>query len=357
MIKILHIVGARPNFMKLAPVYHALSVYSSIEQTIVHSGQHHDINMSDVFFEQLNIPSPDFNLEISGGTSLSQLSKGISSMDFFLKDRVYDLICVYGDVNATAFGAITASKLGIKVAHIEAGLRSCDKSMPEETNRILTDAISDYFFTPSNDATKNLVEEGHDSKNIFMVGNVMIDSLLRNIDKIKNIKNILDIPSEYALITLHRPVNVDNISNFKIIMGELLKLSKDIHLVFPVHPRTKKILKELNEQFDNISFLEPLDYFSFIHLEMNAKYVLTDSGGVQEETTFLKVPCFTLRTTTERPITVEIGSNSLIKEYDDIYSVVNQALNINQIKDFEIPPLWDGNSGERIAKIIYKIFS
>jgi len=298
MIKILHIVGARPNFMKLAPVYHALSVYSSIEQTIVHSGQHHDINMSDVFFEQLNIPSPDFNLEISGGTSLSQLSKGISSMDFFLNNREYDLVCVYGDVNATAFGAITASKLGIKVAHIEAGLRSCDKSMPEETNRILTDAISDYFFTPSNDATKNLVEEGHDSKNIFMVGNVMIDSLLRNIDKIKNI-----------------------------------------------------------EQFDNISFLEPLDYFSFVHLEMNAKYVLTDSGGVQEETTFLKVPCFTLRTTTERPITLEIGSNSLIKDYDNIYSVVNQTLNINQIKDFEIPPLWDGNSGERIAKIIYKILS
>jgi UDP-N-acetylglucosamine 2-epimerase (non-hydrolysing) len=343
--------------MKLAPVYHAISVYSNIEQIIVHSGQHHDINMSDVFFEQLNLPTPDFNLEISGGTSLYQLSKGVAAMEFFLKDRVYDFVCVYGDVNATAFGAITASKLGIKVAHIEAGLRSCDKNMPEETNRILTDSISDYFFTPSNDASENLIREGHNIKNIFMVGNVMIDSLIRNIDKINNVKNNFNIPSEFALITLHRPVNVDCISNLKKIMEQLLKLSKDTHLVFPVHPRTNKILKELNEKFDNISFLEPLDYFSFINLEKNATFVLTDSGGVQEETTFLKVPCFTLRTTTERPITVEIGSNRLIKEYDDIYSIIKESLNNNQVKDFEIPPLWDGISGDRIAKIIYNIVS
>jgi UDP-N-acetylglucosamine 2-epimerase (non-hydrolysing) len=341
--------------MKLSPVYHSLSVYSNIEQNIVHSGQHHDVNMSDVFFNQLNLPNPDFNLEIYGGTSLSQLSKGIAALEFFLKDRVYDLVCVYGDVNATAFGAITASKLGVKVAHIEAGLRSHDKNMPEETNRILTDSISDYFFTTSIDASENLIREGHDTNNIFMVGNVMIDSLYRNIDKIKNVKNNFNIPSEFALITLHRPVNVDNISNLKKIMGQLSKLSKNIHLVFPVHPRTNKILKELNEKFDNITFLDPLDYFSFINLEINAKYVLTDSGGVQEETTFLKVPCYTLRTTTERPITVEIGSNILIKEYDDIYSVINESLNFNNCKNFEIPPFWDGFSGERIAKIIYNI--
>jgi len=211
------------------------------------------------------------------------------------------------------------------------------------------------FFTPSIDASENLIREGRDGKNIFMVGNVMIDSLLRCVDKIKNVKNKFKIPSEFALITLHRPVNVDNISNLKLIMDQLLTLSKDTHLVFPVHPRTKKILKEVNEQYNNISFLEPLDYFSFIHLEMNAKYVLTDSGGVQEETTFLKVPCFTLRTTTERPITVEIGSNKLIKEYDDIYSVINESLKVDKFKDYEIPPLWDGFTGERIAKIIYNI--
>ncbi|MFN5443148.1 MAG: non-hydrolyzing UDP-N-acetylglucosamine 2-epimerase [Crocinitomicaceae bacterium] len=357
MLKILHVVGARPNFMKLAPVYHALSAYSSIEQNILHSGQHHDINMSDIFFEQLDIPMPDFNLEISGGTSLNQLSKGIISMEKLLIEIVFDLVCVYGDVNATAFGAITASKLGIKVAHIEAGLRSFDKNMPEETNRILTDAISDYFFTPSQDATENLIREGHNIEKIFMVGNVMIDSLIKNIDKNKKNINNFNISSKYALVTLHRPVNVDDILNLRKIMWQLIKVSKDIHLVFPVHPRTNKLLKELNEKFDNISFLEPLDYFSFINLEKNATFVLTDSGGVQEETTFLKVPCFTLRSTTERPITLTVGSNTLIKEYDEIYPIIHHFLIKNNIKKYETPTFWDGRSGERIAKIIYTILN
>ncbi len=352
MYKILHIVGARPNFMKLAPVYHALSKYDTVVQEILHSGQHHDVNMSDVFFEQLGIPIPNYNLGISGGSSLHQLSKGISALDNFFQNKIFDLICVYGDVNATAFGAITANKLGYKVAHIEAGLRSFDSLMPEETNRILTDCMSDYYFTPSEDADKNLKNEGKSSEVIYMVGNVMIDSIVKNINLINSIEFSFNLPEKYALVTLHRPINVDDEKNLNQIVASLKELSKKIALVFPVHPRTKKMLGNSLDKNNNILLLDPLDYFSFVKLEKNAFFVLTDSGGVQEETTFFKVPCFTLRTTTERPITLTLGSNILISEYEDIISIISSFLDSDIQKSFHIPLFWDGKTGERIAEII-----
>jgi UDP-N-acetylglucosamine 2-epimerase (non-hydrolysing) len=352
MFKILHVVGARPNFMKLASVYHALSEYNTVNQEIIHSGQHHDVNMSDVFFVQLSLPFPNFNLGISGGSSLSQLAKGIIALETFFLTNEYDLICVYGDVNATAFGAITANKLGYKVAHIEAGLRSFDTTMPEETNRILTDCMSHYYFTPSEDATKNLLQEGKSPSSIFMVGNVMIDSIVKNLTNIESVKLSFLLPEKYALVTLHRPANVDDINNLFQIVDALKVLSEKISLVFPVHPRTKKMLGEHLTGNENIILLEPLDYFTFVKLQKGSVFVLTDSGGVQEETTFFKVPCFTLRTTTERPITVTLGSNTLISNYQNIIPTISFFLDSTSKKKYQIPPFWDGNSGVRIADII-----
>ncbi|MBI1837995.1 MAG: UDP-N-acetylglucosamine 2-epimerase (non-hydrolyzing) [Flavobacteriia bacterium] len=356
MKKIVHIVGARPNFMKLAPVYNALSKFSNIEQVIIHTGQHYSENMSDIFFKQLELPKPHYNLEINKGSVLNQIGNGILKLESIFSEIEIDLLCVYGDVNSTAYASLTASKLGIKIAHIEAGLRSNDLSMPEEINRIITDSLSTYFFTPSIDANENLIKEGKSEKKIHFVGNVMIDTLVKFLPKIKNITPNFELPNEYILVTLHRPSNVDNIENLMKIMIELIELSNTIKIIFPIHPRTNNILNKLNLDLGNFILLEPLDYFNFIKIQMNAKCIITDSGGVQEESTFLKVPCFTLRENTERPITIKEGTNILAGS--DITILVSKllSLKLDEIKNkAKIPNLWDGNTGVRIAEILYKI--
>ena len=356
MKRILHVVGARPNFMKLAPVYENLKIYSDIEQIIVHTGQHYEYNMSDVFFEQLGLPKPDYNLEVNRGSVLNQIGNGILRIEKIFLDNAPDLVCIYGDINATASASISASKLGIKIAHIEAGLRSYDKSMPEETNRIIADSLSDYFFTPSKDGNENLIKEGKNSEQIFFVGNVMIDSLIKYISRLENVKFKFKVPTIFALTTIHRPSNVDDKDNLIGIITFLEEIGKKCKIIFPIHPRTKaKIDFEFHSTFKNIIFVEPLSYFEFIFLEKNAKYIITDSGGVQEESTFLGTPCFTLRDNTERPITVTIGTNILAGS--DINKLKIQIDNffMGQIKKGKIPELWDGRAGARIAKIISEL--
>ncbi len=355
--KVLHIVGARPNFMKIAPVYESLKQYAFIEQFILHTGQHFDYNMSDVFFEQLGLPTPNYNIEVKGGGVLNQIGNGLIKLEQILVNNKPDLICIYGDINATAFASISAAHFGIKIAHIEAGLRSFDKQMPEEINRIIADSLTDYFFTPSIDANENLLREGKSSSKIFMVGNVMIDTLIKFLPKTKEVKFKFIIPEKFALITLHRPSNVDNKERLLALLDTLNDIGNKCKLIFPIHPRTKSVISyEELSKYNNIVFIDPLSYFEFISLQKNAKYIITDSGGVQEESTYLGVPCFTLRANTERPITIKEGTNVLVGT--DIKSL-RTKLEIffnEKNKIAKIPPLWDGMTGQRIAEIIAQIF-
>lgn len=353
MKKILHVVGARPNFMKLAPVYENLNMYSNIEQLIIHTGQHYEYNMSDVFFKQLGLPNPDYNLEVNKGTVLNQIGNGILKIEKVLLDYEPDLVCIYGDINATVSASISASKLGIKIAHIEAGLRSFDKSMPEETNRIIADSLSDYFFTPSQDGSYNLINEGKDPKKIFLVGNVMIDTIIKHVSQIEKIELNFTIPKVFALVTLHRPSNVDDKNNLLGIINCLEEIGKECKFIFPIHPRTKaNIGIDLNATFKNIIFIEPLGYLEFISLEKNAKFIITDSGGVQEESTFLGIPCFTLRDNTERPITITKGTNTLVGADINKLRISIDKFFKGKIKTGQTPDFWDGKAGARIAKII-----
>ena len=353
--KILHVVGARPNFMKMASVYCNLNKYKGISQVIVHTGQHFDYNMSDVFFEQLDLPKPKINLGIKGGTVLSQIGRGILKIEEALLMQSPDLVCVYGDVNAAAFTSIAASQLGIKIAHIEAGLRSFDKSMPEETNRIITDTLSDYLFTHSEDGYINLINEGKNKSQIFFVGNVMIDSLKKFIHT-KEVSFKFEVPEKYAMVTLHRPSNVDNKNTLNTLIAFLNIIGEQYKIILPLHPRTKANMDlKFKTKFKNIIFTDPLSYFEFISLEKNAQYVITDSGGVQEETTFLGVPCFTLRNNTERPITVSEGTNIIVgTDIPNLKSCLNDFFG-GKIKKGRIPDLWDGNAGLRIANVIIEL--
>lgn len=356
MKKIIHVVGARPNFMKMASVFGNLNTYKNLTQIIVHTGQHFDYNMSDVFFKQLNLPQPNINLKINGGTVLNQIGRGILKIEKVLLEHSPDLVCVYGDVNATAVTSIVASKLGMKIAHIEAGLRSFDKTMPEETNRIITDSLSDYFFTPSKDGNINLINEGKTPEQIFFVGNVMIDTLSKFIHYAKDVKFKFKIPEKYALVTLHRPSNVDDKNNISDLLSYFNEIGKQYKIIFPVHPRTKVNLDlAFYKKQKNIIFTEPLSYFEFISLEKNCQYVITDSGGVQEESTFLGVPCFTLRDNTERPVTITEGTNTLAgSDINKLKICLNDFFN-GKIKKGRIPELWDGNAGKRIANVIAKL--
>lgn len=356
MKKVLHVVGARPNFMKIAPVYEGLKKYANIKQIILHTGQHFDYNMSDVFFEELGLPKPDINLEVNGGSVLNQIGNGILKMEKVLLDLKPDLVCIYGDINATAFTSICASKMGIKIAHIEAGLRSFDKEMPEETNRIIADSLSDYLFTPSRDGNENLINEGKSENQIFLVGNVMIDTLKKFIPKAKNTTFRFSVPNNFALATLHRPSNVDDKNNLLNLLSCLKEIGKECKFIFPMHPRTKAKLDESEvSNYKNILFVEPLSYFEFITLEQKAKFIITDSGGVQEESTYLGVPCFTLRANTERPITITVGTNILVGLNIQSLKENLEAFVNGKIKKASIPEFWDGHAGERIAKIISEI--
>ena len=337
--------------MKAAPVMRALSRRSSLRQTLVHTGQHYDANMSHVFFTQLNIPAPDVNLEVGSATHARQTAEIMSRLEPVLLERQPDMILVYGDVNSTAAAALVCSKLLIRVAHVEAGLRSFDRTMPEEINRIVTDQLADLLFTPSEDGDGNLQREGISPEKIHRVGNVMIDSLIQLLPAaVQCPKN--GVSGRYALVTLHRPSNVDGSAVLKSILESLLQVNEHLEVVFPVHPRTRQRLAEFGVKLDKIHLLEPLPYIEFLALQRSATVVITDSGGIQEETTYLGVPCLTMRSNTERPVTVSMGTNVLVgQDGNKLCSELTRILE-GKAKTGSIPPLWDGQTGERIAEIV-----
>ncbi|MCF7792555.1 MAG: UDP-N-acetylglucosamine 2-epimerase (non-hydrolyzing) [Candidatus Cloacimonetes bacterium] len=361
--KIHLIVGARPNFMKMAPLYKEFAKFpEEFELKLIHTGQHYDERMSKFFFDDLQMPKPDEYLEVGSGTHGQQTARIMERYEKVLLKEKPDLVIVAGDVNSTSACAIDAVKLHIPVAHLEAGLRSFARTMPEEINRILTDAISDYLLTPSTDGDENLLNEGVPKEKIHFVGNIMIDSLIQYKDKAKQsdiLKKIAIKEKEYALITLHRPSNVDSEKGLLTILNAFEEISKSIKLVFPIHPRTRKQISEFDleekvEKMTNLILTDPVGYYDFLKLQMEAKFILTDSGGIQEESTYFGVPCLTLRPNTERPITIWEGTNKLVKlETDDIIKEAKEILNGN-IKNGKIPKYWDGKTAERIVKIFRK---
>ncbi len=354
-MKILHVVGARPNFMKVAPVIKALGKKDNIRQMLVHTGQHYDINMSDIFFTQLAIPAPDINLEVGSGSHAMQTAQIMTRIETVLLEKKPDLVLVYGDVNSTVAAALVCAKLLIPIGHVEAGLRSFDRTMPEEINRLLTDQVADLLFTPSLDGNENLIREGIPSEKIHLVGNVMIDTLRPPEEAELKWPTRLNINFEenrYALVTLHRPSNVDETAMLAKIMAALENLSTNIHIVFPIHPRTRAriassgLLVTENRRFQ---LIDPVGYLDFLSLQQKARLVITDSGGIQEETTFLGVPCLTVRDNTERPVTVSIGTNILVgQDMERLRSEVDRIL-AGHAKRGAVPPLWDGKASERIA--------
>lgn len=360
MKKIHLVVGARPNFMKMAPLYKEFSKFpKEFSVKLIHTGQHYDERMSKFFFNDLGLPEPDEYLEVGSGSHGVQTAKILERYEEVLLRDKPDLVIVAGDVNSTIACGLDAAKLHIKVAHLEAGLRSFDRSMPEELNRLMTDAISDYLFTPSPDGDTNLLNEGVDQKKIFNVGNIMIDSLIQHTKKAHN-SNILSQhklkKNNYALITLHRPSNVDIKEGLDIIISAFEEIAKEITLVFPIHPRSKKQIETFGmtdrvEKIKNLILLPPIGYYDFMKLQMDAKFILTDSGGIQEESTYLGVPCLTLRPNTERPITITEGTNKLVKLnsaeiIDEAKKIINGAM-----KKGKIPDNWDGKTAQRIVEI------
>jgi len=386
-MKVILVAGARPNFMKIAPLVRAIEGHNSlvtsagtiIEYLLVHTGQHYDFNMSDSFFKDLKLPQPHIYLGVGSGTHAEQTGKVMMAFERILFKEKTDLVVVVGDVNSTLACTLAAVKLNIPVAHVEAGLRSFDRRMPEEINRLVTDALSTYLFTPSPDGDENLLREGISRDKIYRVGDIMVDSLLFHLDEAKRsdifprlglVKERAGNPDSvvpYALLTLHRPSNVDEEKSFQRIVAALESIGKKIPIIFPVHPRTKKQLvilglKEkirfhnIQERVDlsspGIHGLDPLGYLDFLSLMTRAKLVLTDSGGIQEETTVLGIPCLTLRDTTERPITIKEGTNVLV--WNDTEKIVEEAFKIleGRGKKAKIPEYWDGKTAERIVKIL-----
>ena len=389
-MKIIHVVGARPNFMKIAPIIEAINQYNlssrrPVRQILVHTGQHYDDRMSKLFFDELDIPKPDINLEVGSGSHAEQTAEIMKRFEKVCLSERPTHILVVGDVNSTIACALVATKLNIKVIHVEAGLRSFNRSMPEEINRILTDAISDYLFITEKNAEENLHKEGISRDKIFFVGNVMIDTLLKHREKAEKSK-ILDHlglrkklsmgtsrqVADYGLLTLHRPSNVDDPKTFRGMMEAIIEISKHLPIIFPVHPRTRKQIEELrsNKGFmpaskgklkkSGIYCIDPLGYLDFLCLMSFARLVLTDSGGIQEETTVLGVPCVTLRDETERPITLTDGTNVLAGTKKE--NIIEKAFGVlthkskdrkrGQARPSQIPPLWDGKAAMRIVDIL-----
>jgi len=358
LVKILHVVGARPNFMKMAPIMREMSKYpAEFEQLLVHTGQHYDAAMSQIFFDELEMPQPDVNLEVGSGSHAWQTAQIMQRFEPVLLDYQPDWVVVPGDVNSTLACALVASKLGVKVAHVEAGLRSFDRTMPEEINRVLTDHLADLLFTTEPSGNKNLRQEGIPEEKIRFVGNTMIDTLVRLLPKAEarwpqlRARFQLD---RYVLVTLHRPSNVDDPGTLTEIVAALQEISRQIPVIFPVHPRTREHLNRLNlfhpkSEIANLKFLEPLGYLDFLALQAHAALVLTDSGGVQEETTYLGVPCLTARPNTERPVTVTEGTNQLVSGQRDM---LVQAVARSQNKLGVIPELWDGKAAQRIVQTL-----
>jgi UDP-N-acetylglucosamine 2-epimerase (non-hydrolysing) len=354
-LHILHVVGARPNFIKVAPVLRALRGMGHL-QTLVHTGQHYDAQMSDIFFRQLEIPEPDENLDVGSGSHAQQTAAIMSSFEPLVLARNPDIVLVYGDVNSTVAASLVCSKLGIRIGHVESGLRSFDRSMPEEINRVLTDQLADALFTPSADGNENLTREGIPNQKIFLVGNVMIDTLVRLLPKVDELfprlKQQLALNS-YGLVTLHRPSNVDDEFAFLPMLDVLESLAQELPLIFPVHPRTRnKWSQRLRQCGSGLRIIDPLGYLEFLALEKHAKVIITDSGGVQEESTYLGTPCLTLRENTERPITVTMGTNVLIgRDWGLLRKHFFAALQGNRAH-IAPPPFWDGHASARIAEIL-----
>ena len=371
---VIHLVcAARPNFMKVAPLYHALKKEPWANPLIVHTGQHYDLNMSDAFFEDLGLPSPDIYLGVGSGTHAEQTGKVMMSYEKVLLDQKPDLVVVVGDVNSTMAATIAASKIVYPinpsansttqrrrplVAHLEAGLRSFDRTMPEEINRLVTDVLADMLWTPSKDGVENLIKEGISPDKIQLVGNIMIDSLEMLREKIESQKAYLEFglkPGTYGVVTLHRPSNVDDPTVLRQICTTLLEIAEEVPLIFPIHPRTRRNLQQSGllarmEGSKKLSLPEPLNYVRFMNLVFNCRFVITDSGGIQEETTYLGIPCFTLRENTERPITITHGTNQLC-ELNHLKRKTEEVLQGRVRKPKKIE-LWDGKTAERIVKIL-----
>jgi UDP-N-acetylglucosamine 2-epimerase (non-hydrolysing) len=356
------IAGARPNFMKIAPIIHGIKKVqeggSNLSYRLVHTGQHYDAKMSDTFFEELNIPHPDANLECGGGTQAEQTAAIMVAFEKELIANPADLVVVVGDVTSTMACSIVSKKLNIKVAHVEAGIRSFDLTMPEEINRMVTDSITDYFFTTTTWAGENLLKTGVKHENIFFVGNVMIDTLLANRSKFKapNFWKEFDLKEkEYLVLTLHRPANVDGAEKLKELMYEITSNTNRLPIIFPIHPRTAKIYNELGISAQNLFIVDPLGYHEFNFLVERSKGVITDSGGITEETTVMGVPCITLRDNTERPETVTTGTNELIGTNPKAIKPALNKLFGGNWKKGDIPELWDGNTAERIVNTLLKL--
>ena len=356
------IAGARPNFMKVAPIIHEIKRRKAegvdIDYSLVHTGQHYDKKMSGDFFEQLNIPEPDANLSAGGGTQTEQTGAIMIRFEEYLMNNPTDLVLVVGDVTSTMACAITAQKLHVKVAHVEAGIRSNDWTMPEEINRLVTDAITNYFFTTSEVANKTLRASGYGDDQIFFVGNCMIDTLIKNKPRFikPSIWEELGLGEKgYFMMTLHRPANVDEGAKLKELMDEIINNTQDMPLVFPVHPRTKKMLNELGIEHERLHMVDPMSYLEFNYLIERSFAVVTDSGGITEETTVMGVPCLTLRDNTERPETITIGTNELIGTDPKNIAPAMKTLFAGEWKKGGIPELWDGNTAGRIVEKLIEL--
>ena len=361
MIKIICVCGARPNFMKIAPIMRAFEANGGFESLLIHTGQHYDENMSRLFFEELGIPKPDINLEVGSASHTVQTAEIMKRFEPVVLDFKPDYVLVVGDVNSTIACGLVAVKLGVKLIHVEAGLRSFDRNMPEEINRLLTDNISDLLFVTEQSGIDNLRNEGTDSDKVHFVGNVMIDTLLANKQKAAKsdiLQRLKLSKKEYAVITLHRPSNVDDLDKFSQIIAAFEEIQKDMKLVFPIHPRTRNnhegtdLVNRL-VSMKNMILLEPVGYLDFLCLMSNAALVMTDSGGIQEETTILGVPCMTLRENTERPVTITEGTNRLVHiTTKDILENYRQIKDADKNLECQVPKFWDGKAAERITKII-----
>lgn len=350
---VLHVTGARPNFPKAAPVLEALGAYD-VEQLLVHTGQHYDDKMSDIFFRQLGIPKPDVNLGVGSGAHGAQTAKVIEALEELFTERRPDLVVVYGDVNSTVAAALVASKMGITFAHVEAGLRSFDMTMPEEINRLVTDRLSDLLLTTSTDAIAHLGNEGTDPDKIHFVGNPMIDTLLKNKDRfdVAAARQEVGLEGDYIVATLHRPGNVDDPHDVKELVAAMHAVADQAQVVIPLHPRGRARLEEAGFlDHPQMRVIDPLGYLEFMGLVRGAAAVVTDSGGVQEETTILGVPCLTLRPNTERPVTITHGTNQLVTR-KTLSERVREVLARGPLQEWDTPPLWDGHAGERIAKVL-----
>ena len=362
-MKITIVAGARPNFMKISPIIKAIKKLQTeknpITYRLIHTGQHYNANLSETFFEDLQIPLPNENLNIKSGTQAEQTAGIMIAFERELIENRPDFVLVVGDVTSTMACAIVTKKANIPLIHVEAGIRSGDKAMPEEINRMLTDSITDYFFTTSEKASENLVKSGHLQKNIFFVGNVMIDTLLQNLAKIEKpiFWNNLNLTSKnYYLLTLHRPSNVDDGSSFIELLKQIIEHAGEAPIIFPVHPRTQQILAETQNEFKNLHFVEPQGYLHFIYLLKNSKAILTDSGGITEEASVLNIPCVTFRNSTERPETCDLGTNVLVANDKEKISQAFEKLKRGEWKETQNIPLWDGKASERIISNLLKIY-